>query len=484
MRYLAKAALSAALATWLAPALAATTLTATPATAHPGLAITATGAGFGDGEAVDVYFDTVDSALGVTSATGALSVLLTIPASTQPGTHYITAIGRKSGDAVQKIFVVATAWIESGFGAGHLAWNPYENTLSTSVVSSLELQWAAPCAYCWGSPAVVNGYAFVGAAGGGGGFFGLSAATGAIKWSADLGSYFYGAPAFANNVVYAEDASGVVHAYTAGTGKEQWTKSIGEYSTQALIFSGGVLYAPGYEGVFTFSASGTPGWSFSASGQVSGVAVGAGLVFFTSGDGVLHALNATTGVTAWTYTLASGIAGQPAVANGIVYVGDYQGNFYALRAKNGALLWQAGKAPDTIWGAPAVANGIVYVEDASGDFYAYQAASGELLWDTSLNGYSGIGAGPAVADGVVYVSAGVVTTALDAQYGQALVGLGVGYESEGVPVIANGMLYITSTDGDLYAYAPNGAGADATRRAVTAPALSSLHPDLSLVPQH
>jgi outer membrane protein assembly factor BamB len=483
MRYLAKAALSAALAIWLAPALAATTLTATPATGHPSVAVTVTGAGYGDSEPVDVYFDTVDSALGVTSATGALSVSLTIPASTQPGTHYITAIGRKSGDAVQKIFVVATAWIESGFGAGRLAWNSYENTLSTSVVSSLELQWAAPCAYCWGAPAVVNGYAFVGAASGGG-FFGFNAATGAVKWSADVGTDFYGAPAFANNVVYAEDVSGVVHAYTAGTGKEQWTKSVGNYSYQPLMFSGGVLYAPGQQGIFTFSASGSPGWSFSASGQVSGVAVGNGLVFFTSGDGILHALNATTGVTAWTYTMASGLASSPAVANGVVYVGDYQGNFYALRAKTGLLVWQAGKAPGTIWGTSAVANGIVYVEDASGDFYAYQAANGELLWTATLgSGGSGIGAGPAVADGVVYATAGGITTALDAQYGQILVGLAGGNGSQGVPVIANGMLYITNTDGNLYAYAPNGAGADAIRRAVTAPALSSLHPDLSLVPQ-
>jgi PQQ-like domain len=49
-------------------------------------------------------------------------------------------------------------------------------------------------------------------------------------------------------------------------------------------------------------------------------------------------------------------------------------------------------------------------------------------------------------------------------------------------VAVNGLLYVSSTDGNLYAFAAGGPGADALRSLSTAPVISSLHPDMRLVP--
>jgi outer membrane protein assembly factor BamB len=467
-----------------APAIAATVVTLVPVTGHPNLPVTVSGSGFGASEAVDVYVDTVDTLLAVSSATGTIKATVTMPASAQPGSHYITAIGRKSGDAAQTVFKVSTNWIESGFGAAHLAWNPYENTLSTSVVPSLELQWAAPIPYCWGSPAVVNGTAYVGS-GSSGGFFALNAATGAVKWSVDAGASFYGAPVFAANVVYVEDTGGVVHAFNAANGTQLWTVTLpGGYSVYPLVFASGILYAPGNDTLFAISTSGSLLWSYqTVAGVVSSAAIGAGRAFFTSTDGHVYALNASTGALLWSHQIQTGPAeGQPALANGVVYVGDYQGNVYALRAGTGTTLW-TNTTSGTIFGTPAVANGVAYVTDGPGNLHAFVATSGASMWSVNLGEAAGYG-GPAVADGVVYAAAGTLITAVDAKTGQYLVGVATGNGNASVPVVVNGMLYVSSLDGNLYAFVPGGAGANALHRGVAAPSVSSLHPDLTLLPVH
>ena len=165
-----------------APALAATVVTLAPTTGHPSLPVTVSASGFADGEAVDIYIDTVDSLLAVSSAMGTFKASITMPASAQPGLHYVTAIGRKSGDAAQKAFTVSTSWAEDGFGAAHLAWNQYENTLSPSVVPSLELQWSVPESVVVGAPVVVGGRITLAQTISGGGIYALNAATGALIW--------------------------------------------------------------------------------------------------------------------------------------------------------------------------------------------------------------------------------------------------------------------------------------------------------------
>jgi len=100
MRLFLNSALVALLVASGAPVLAATVVKLAPATGHPNLPVTMSGSGFADAEAVDIYIDTVDSLLAVSSATGTIKAAITIPAAAQPGLHYVTAIGRKSGDAV------------------------------------------------------------------------------------------------------------------------------------------------------------------------------------------------------------------------------------------------------------------------------------------------------------------------------------------------------------------------------------------------
>ncbi len=89
-----------------------------------------------------------------------------------------------------------------------------------------------------------------------------------------------------------------------------------------------------------------------------------GVAYFGGGDGVVYALNASTGALLWSYATNAYLYSSPAVANGVVYIGSEDGNVYALNAITGAKLWSY--YTNTVgWCSPAVANGVVYI--ACGD---------------------------------------------------------------------------------------------------------------------
>jgi hypothetical protein len=166
-------------------ALAATpSLTLNSASGPPTSTITVGGKLFGTVEAVDIYFDSTDLVLAVTSATGAFSGLdITVTASAVPGKHWITAVGRHTGLAAQHAFTVQNNWSEFRRKLAHTGFNSSENVLGPSTVGLLDLGWSAVTGSpIFSSPAVANGVVYVGSDDGE--LYAFNAATGALLWSA------------------------------------------------------------------------------------------------------------------------------------------------------------------------------------------------------------------------------------------------------------------------------------------------------------
>lgn len=116
----------------------------------------------------------------------------------------------------------------------------------------------------------------------------------------------------------------------------------------------------------------------------------------------------------WNYTTGDLVWSPPDVVNGVVYVGSTDGNIYALNATNGAKIWNY-TTGGMILASPTVVNGIVYGGSSNGNVYALNANSGVKLWNftagapasnfcgINANAGSAVGSSPVVADGVVYI---------------------------------------------------------------------------------
>src|SRR5579863_1313337 len=345
---------------------AGVTLTLSSTAGPPTSNLLVSAGGFPASIAVDIYFDTTDVALAVTSGTGAFSgIALKVPASAVPGSHWVTAVARgTSGKAAQASFLVQTNWAQFHYSVLHKSLNPYENVLSPTTVGSISLDWSFTTGgeIYLSSPAVANGVVYVGSTDFN--LYALNSSTGALLWKYATANGVYSSPAVANGVVYFGSQDSNFYALNATTGALLWKYTTGSAVLCSPTVANGVVYVGSYDNsLYALNAStGVLLWKYTTGLYIdaSSPAVANGVVYVGSVDGSLYALNTSTGALLWKYATASGVESSPTVANGVVYVGSDDGNVYALNAHTGALLWKY-TTGSAVYSSPAWANGVVYV---------------------------------------------------------------------------------------------------------------------------
>lgn len=462
-------------ATFGRAACAASIVTPSPQSGHPGQTVSIAGSGFADGEAVDVYVDTTDTLLLVSSATGTLTGSITIPASAAPGQHSITAIGRRSADAAQHALTVTTPWAQFGFGAAHANVNPYENTLTTGTAAALGTLWCQSPSTTGGTPVIANNRVYVGTSSGVAAF---NVATGAALWNVNLHAPFYASPTVVGNALYIGDSTGNYYALNATTGATLWKVTFAGSFYGSAEVANGVIYVGSFEGSFYAlqAATGAVLWSYALSSGTDGTAALVnGNVYFGGYDNNIYCLSAATGTKIWSYTTGGHVESTPAVVNGTLYVGSDDRKVYAIgttAANAGLLLWSYTTGAG-IYGSPAVYNNHVYIGSADNNLYALNARDGSLYFTVPTNG---IVRSAAAANGVIYFSSQDDSVYAITAYGGVLATAAIGASYFGTPSVSDGRLFV-ATSGDLYAFAPN-AGNDLAHR--PAPKPSSLRPNYSL----
>ena len=142
-----------------------------------------------------------------------------------------------------------------------------------------------------------------------------------------------------------------------------------------------------------------------------------GKVYAASEKGKVYSLDASTGDELWQYEADGEVYTPPIVVGGVVYIsskpryGDRLGYMYALDAATGELLWRY-EAGDSDFPLITEADGVVYVGSSDGSVSVLDASNGEILWryefghvDPLFRDLAGDRRAtyPVVVDGVVYV---------------------------------------------------------------------------------
>jgi len=84
----------------------------------------------------------------------------------------------------------------------------------------------------------------------------------------------------------------------------------------------------------------------------------------------VHAIDATTGKKAWTFTARARVDSSAAIAGGRVYIGSSDGRLYVLNAAGGEKEWEFDTgAPLTA--SPAIASGKVVIGSGDGVVYCF-----------------------------------------------------------------------------------------------------------------
>ncbi len=269
-------------------------------------------------------------------------------------------------------------------------------------------------------------------------------------------------PVVANGTVYIGSGDHHVYALDANTGAKRWSLKTGD-----------VVHA-------------TP-------------AVDRGVVYIGSWDRYLYALDARSGAVRWKFITGDdrdiynqvGIAGSAAVENDTVYFGCRDSFFYAVDARSGKLRWKHNEHGSWVIGSPAIANGNVYYTTSDEKrFWSLDAKTGAEKFSVSYGMFAF--SSPSIAQNMAYfgtfdgrlygvdLRSGTVAAQFatdgsranlpshlddkgnvdlktlypDRTFEGAVAGLDRIFSLGsivGSPAIADGVLYIGSTDGNLYA---------------------------------
>jgi len=260
-----------------------------------------------------------------------------------------------------------------------------------------------------GTPAVVDGVAFVGSYDGV--LTALDVASGDLTWRANLGDAIGSSPAYHDGVVYVAveyaDPSGAMFGVDAGNGDVVWEDqriTDHPHSTCAIDLDAGRLVVGSNDG-FLYAWS-YPDlefqWTFDAGEPIKGpVATHDGSAFFGSWDRNAYRVALADGTEEWSAGTRGLVMSGPSVepATGTVYVGSKDGSLYALSTDSGKARWQY-DADGAIVGCPTVTSEHVLVGAYGETLHVVSKADGDQVW--SASGVGRVTSTPLVHDRAVY----------------------------------------------------------------------------------
>ncbi|MFW8636853.1 PQQ-binding-like beta-propeller repeat protein [Cribrihabitans pelagius] len=201
------------------------------------------------------------------------------------------------------------------------------------------------------------------------------------------------------------EASRTAHPALAAAVQRIWTTSIGagdsrrQRITATPVAGGGRIFtldsgarvsAVSPQGALLWQRELIPPADEEGQATGGGLAYDGGVVYVSSGYGVLTALNAESGQVIWRQELDATGSGQPRVSGDLVYLvaGDDTG--WAVNTKTGRIAWQVDAVPSdaNILGAPApvVTRDLAIFAFGSGDLIATFRQGGLRRWSASVAG--------------------------------------------------------------------------------------------------
>ncbi len=157
------------------------------------------------------------------------------------------------------------------------------------------------------------------------------------------------------------------------------------------------------------------------------------VIYFGGDDGNVYAVDAQTGRQIWKRTTNGPVPATPAIADGTLYTGSYDGKLYALNAQTGALKWK-------------------FTTEGERRFEAKGIHGWQPKNQTIADPFDVFLSSPVVANGVVYFGSGDGNLyALDSQSGDLRWKFKTGDVVHASPALADGVLFFGSWDSYFYA---------------------------------
>ncbi len=181
--------------------------------------------------------------------------------------------------------------------------------------------------------------------------------------------------------------------------RERTSSTIYWWEANATIGPSGWIYAGNDDFcLYALTPEGELRWSFATGLQIwSAPAFAEDLVYVSSFDMHVYALDQQTGRMRWKRRLSNCITSSPAVdAQGNIYVGCFDGAIFALDGRTGEIRWRFQTSGSVYASAALAPDGLLIIAASDGNVYALESATGKLCWIFSTGGplWGSAAAGP------------------------------------------------------------------------------------------
>lgn len=301
-------------------------------------------------------------------------------------------------------------------------------------------------------------------------FYALDKNDGTPVWiydiTADRAAEFHGDPLISDDVVFigTDGNAGYVYALDRETGELRWKSPADEliagspgYPTD-ILQAGTHLYTVGIGDyvVAIDRRDGTAKWKFSSSASrerhrfSNSAAIAAGRAFFAGLDGILYALNLSTGAVVWKQEFDSPFSTAIIPDKGDLIVGAANKRLYRVRQSDGSVLAVL-DLPHPPAYTPVIHGDKVFVVTER-QLLAVRSSLSGIVWSRKAGkGWST--PRPRLWNGAVVAGDGPDLYALDVQSGQELWKHHFGGMVRGVGSDQD-VLYVGTLQGDIYAFHP------------------------------
>ncbi len=229
----------------------------------------------------------------------------------------------------------------------------------------------------------------------------VSARTGKVTWTYYTEGCVRSSPRIAEGHVFFGSDDNHIHAVNLLSGRAAWKFETGApvrstpFVTQDMVYAGcesGDFYCVDFRGNLK--------WHYKAKMAVtSSPTVVDGVVYFSSLDSTLYALDAHAGWVIWRFRMGKGSISSPNLMNGLVFVGSADGHIYAIDVHTSKEIWRF-KTEHQVSSSPAIYKDALYCGSADGNLYSLEQRTGHLRWKFATKGP--ITGTPLVYDDIVY----------------------------------------------------------------------------------
>lgn len=169
--------------------------------------------------------------------------------------------------------------------------------------------------------------------------------------------------------------------YNLKRAKNEWKIDAGDIASEPLVLNDAVAITALYNHIDLYKlADGSRIWQTKTDDQIrSSPALSDNTIVFGCDDGLVYAVDKTSGMLRWKFQTNANVPATPAIKDTIVYIGSADYHFYAIGLTSGNLIWSF-PARGQILLAAAVNDDVVIFGSTDSHLYCLDRLTGKKIW--------------------------------------------------------------------------------------------------------